>query len=210
MRDEFLYWKATGKIQPLRERRLICDDRIDLNELLSHFEKFSRAKYLSNDIETVYPKKESKLFPHPGFAIVIGLADSANFGVSFKLYRDSIEETKILWRAYDDIISQARIIGQNFINFDTYYQRAVGFDIMPKQVQDTLIRHHILWPELPHKLQFLTRQYTRQPFYKDEGKHWNIKHMKDLMHYNALDVTVTYEVFEAQEKEFNDRPHLRG
>jgi len=209
IKDEFNYWRATGKIQPLPERRLICHDNIDLCELLNHFERFSKAKYLSNDIETVYPKKDSKFYPHPGFAIVIGLADSRDFGVSFRLYRESLDECRILWRAYDNLISGATIIGQNFINFDTYYQRAIGFDIKPKQVEDTLIRHHILWPELSHKLQFMTRQYTRQPYYKDEGKHWNVKHMSSLMHYNALDATVTYEVFEGQEVEFNGRPHLR-
>jgi len=209
VRAELAYWKATGKMQPLKERRLVCHDNIDLRELLTYFERFSRAKYLSNDIETVYPKKDSTFYTHPGYAIVIGLADSTDFGVSFRLFRESSSENRILWRAYDDLISQATIIGQNFINFDSYHQQALGFSIPLQKIQDTLVRHHILWPELPHNLQFMTRQYTRQPYYKDEGKHWNIKHLNALMHYNALDVTVTYEVWEGQEQEFNERPHLR-
>lgn len=210
LRDELAYWKQTGTIKPLRERKLINDPDIDLGQLLTYFERFRGASYLSCDIETVYPRKDSAYYPFPGFAIVIGLADSPDFGVSFKLFRDSLSENKLLWTELDKVLAGASLIGQNFINFDAYFIKSTGFSLRLDKVQDTLIRHHILWPELSHKLQFLTRQYTRQPYYKDEGKHWSMKHLKSLMHYNALDVTVTYEVFEAQEEEFRDRPHLRG
>jgi len=100
-------------------------------------------------------------------------------------------------------------LGQNFFNFDLFRYEALGFDIPTKNCQDTLIRHHILWPELPHKLQFLTRQYTRQPYYKDEGKMWNMKDMRQLRRYNCLDVCVTMEVYLQQELEFNERPYLK-
>jgi len=210
MNDEFQYWKKAGCLQPLPQRTLIHHDNIELRDLLTHFDRFSRARFLSNDIETVYPKADSAFYPHPGYAIVIGLADSKDFGVSFRLFRDSPAENRILWRAYDEILHDANIIGQNFINFDLYYQQALGFSIRLQKVQDTMVRHQILWPELSHKLQFMTRQYTRQPYYKDEGKHWNAKHMSSLMHYNALDVTISFEVFEGQEEEFKDRPYLLG
>jgi hypothetical protein len=54
----------------------------------------------------------------------------------------------------------------------------------------------------------MTRQYTREPYYKDEGHGWSFKDMRKLKRYNALDVTVTYEVYLAQEQEFKERPHL--
>lgn len=209
LRDEHEYWKKTGTIQPLRSRRLLYSD-FDIGDILTHFERFSRAKYLSTDIETVYPKKNSAFYPHPGYAFVIGLADSADFGISFELFRESQSETRILWRALDDLLYGSNVLGQNFFNFDVYFLQALGFRIQLRKIQDTLLRHHILWPELPHKLQFLTRQYTRQPYYKDEGKHWSMKHLAALKKYNCLDVTVTYEVFEGQEEEFKDRLYLKG
>jgi hypothetical protein len=55
----------------------------------------------------------------------------------------------------------------------------------------------------------MTRQYTREPYYKDDGHHWSVKHMDKLRRYNCLDVCVTYEIWEAQEEEFRQKPHLR-
>jgi hypothetical protein len=98
------------------------------------------------------------------------------------------------------------LLGQNFFNYDALFHEMLGFRIRKDRIQDTLIRHHILWPELSHKLQFMTRQYTREPYYKDEGHGWTMKHLNSYRKYNCLDATVTYEIYQAQEEEFNDRP----
>lgn len=209
MKDEFDFWKAKGSLNPLPIRRLLYDN-FDLADLLKNLDTIANTGRVSTDIETIYPKAGSAYYPHPGYAIVLGMASSSNDGISFSLFRDSPYENRLLWRRIDDILSSVEIIGQNFINFDSYFLSATGFRVNIKRVQDTLIRHHILWPELSHKLQFMTRQYTREPYYKDEGKHWSMKHLGKLKRYNALDVTVTYEVFDAQEEEFKDRPHLKG
>jgi hypothetical protein len=55
----------------------------------------------------------------------------------------------------------------------------------------------------------MTRQYTREPYYKDEGHGWNIRHMDKYRRYNCLDACVTMEIYEAQEEEFNQRSQLR-
>lgn len=88
----------------------------------------------------------------------------------------------------------------------------MGFSFNLDNIFDTKLRHHILWPELPHKLQFLTKQYTRQPYYKDEGKNWSPRSKTktlELLRYGALDTVVTYEVFNGQEQEFLERPGLK-
>lgn len=209
MKSEFDYWRQNGALQPLRERKLIYGN-LDIGQLCSYIDGFRRARAVSTDIETVYCKADSPYYPHPGYAFVLGLADSPDFGISFELFRETPTENIILWRELDTLFSSAKIIGQNFINFDAYFLLSLGFDIKIQNVSDTLVNHHLLWPELSHKLQFLTRQYTRQPYYKDEGKHWSMKHLSSLKHYNALDVTVTYEVWEGQMEEFKDRPYLLG
>lgn len=210
LKGELDYWKKYQKLMPLPERTLVYGD-LEIGELVSYIESFksNSGKILSVDIETVYPKPGSAFLPHPGYPITVGLADSAVFGLSFSLFRDIPQENRILWRSLESLLKSARILGQNFFNFDALFFQSLGYEITLEKVQDTLIRHHILWPELSHKLQFMTRQYTREPYYKDEGHGWSIKNMNRLRRYNCLDVCVTMEIYEAQETEFAARLHLR-
>jgi hypothetical protein len=63
---------------------------------------------------------------------------------------------------------------------------------------------------MSHKLDFMIMQYTRLPYYKDEGKGWVLRDgMFKLKRYNCLDACGTLEVFEEQEAEFADQPALR-
>lgn len=208
LKDELDYWKQHKTLKPLPERKLVYGD-LELHSILQSFDRFKSAKLLSVDIETVYPREKSAFHPHPGYPVTVGLADSSSYGISFNLFRDSPRENNILWRALADLLKRVPCLGQNFFNFDALFFESLGFSIPLEKVQDTLLRHHILWPELSHKLQFMTRQYTREPFYKDEGHGWNIKHMDKLRRYNCLDVCVTYEIYEQQELEFQQRPHLK-
>ena len=58
---------------------------------------------------------------------------------------------------------------------------------------------------MEHSLQFQTLQYTREPYYKDEGKTFSPKNKTGLLKYGGKDVCVTYEIFLEQEKEFKIR-----
>jgi len=209
LREEYKYWKLHGTLNTLPQRVLHYHD-MDLDELLSYLDKFRNAKVLSNDVENPFYKSK-RYKPHPGYPFLLGLADSPDFGISFELFRSTPAENRKLWRTLDDVLYNAPVmVGQNFFNYDTMFEEMLGFRIRKDRIQDTLIRHHILWPELSHKLQFLTRQYTREPYYKDEGHGWSFKFLNKYRRYNALDATVTLEVYMGQEEEFNDRSHLRG
>jgi hypothetical protein len=208
VRDEYEFWKKTGNLKPLPERVLKFQD-MEMDELLSYLERFKSAQILSDDIENP-TYRSAKYSPHPGYPLLMGLADSATFGISFKLFRDKPSENRELWRRLDDLYYNVPILlGQNFFNYDALFHNMLGFRIRLDHVQDTLLRHHILWPELSHKLQFMTRQYTREPYYKDEGHGWHIKKMDRYRRYNCLDACVTREIYDAQEEEFNLRPQLR-
>jgi hypothetical protein len=211
VRSELEYYKIHSALEPLPQRNLVCDfDKPGgFTRLLDWLRRFKSAKILSVDIETVYPNKKSLYWPHPGYPITIGMANSSKEGISFRLFRENKTETSELWRVLNDLLCSSNILGQNFFDFDAPRLEKLGFSINYDNITDTLIRHHILWPELPHKLQFQTRQYTRQSYYKDDGHHWNLKDMEKLMRYNALDCCITYEIWEAQEKEFDERPYLR-
>lgn len=207
VRDEYEYWQKNGQLRELKKRTLVYGD-LELHSILQSIDKFKSAKLLSVDVETVYPRTGSAFLPHPGYPITVGLADASDYGISFNLFRNSPRENNILWRALDDLLKRVPCLGQNFFNFDALFFESLGFNIPLEKVQDTLLRHHILWPELSHKLQFMTRQYTREPYYKDEGHGWSVKYMDRLRRYNCLDVCCTYEIYEAQEQEFKERPHL--
>ena len=211
---ELEYFKQNGILQPLPQRKLQIDFE-SFDEQLHILDSFCDYKYISNDIETIYPRKGSAKNPsqfygkHPGYPITVGLAPSKDFGISIDLFREKPSENIELWRKLDKLFKNTIQIGQNFFNFDLNFYEMLGFRFRVSEIQDTMIRHHVLWPELPHKLQHLTRQYTREAYYKDEGHGWSMKDMRKLKTYNCKDVCITYEVFEEQEKEFDERPHLR-
>lgn len=210
-KSELDFYRKNGYLEPLPERKLIYDfdEPGGFQRLLEYLDEYKKANLLSVDIESIYTLKSSKYWPHPGVPITVGMAASSKEGISFRLFRESKTETMLLWRRLDDVLSNTSILGQNFFDFDCTRLNSLGFSIPYSSISDTLIRHHILWPELPHKLQFQTRQYTREPYYKDEGKQWSLKDLKSLMRYNCLDVCVTMEIFEKQEEEFNERSYLR-
>jgi len=206
---ELDYIKTNGSLQEL-PKRILRTEWPDFDDLLDHIDNMQSEEYISNDIETIYPKAGEPMYGKtPGLPVVAALATSPYYAISFDFFRESDCETKELWKHLDTLFRNTKAIGQNFISFDQFYYEYLGFTYEGQQIEDTLIRHHVLWPELPHKLQFMCRQYTREPYYKDEGQGWSVKNMTNLKRYNALDAAVTYEVFLGQEEEFKERPHLR-
>lgn len=206
-KHEVEYAKSNGCMQPLPIRNLVtrysCFD-----ELLFIIDNMAQHQKVSNDIETYYPKKDSKYYGQTaGVPAIISLATSKDYSISFDLFRETVPETRELWRHLDSLFRNTTTIGQNFFNFDLFFYEALGFAF--NKIDDTLIRHHVLWPELPHSLGYMTRQYTREPYYKDEGQEVNRKDENSWKRYNAMDSAITFEVWEGQESEFADRPHLR-
>lgn len=210
VRDELLYWQTNGTLQPLPERKLDTD--LPLHTLLYKIRSWIDSpdiKYISVDIETVYPKEKSQFFGHPGMPVTISIAISSYYAVSFSLFQETTPETVKLWKVISELMQVKKVIGQNFFQFDQWHFELLGLAGDRLNLIDTMFRHAILWPELPHTLAFMTRQYTRQPYYKSMAHGWSIKNLEKLKLYNALDTTVTYEIFERQEEEFDQRPHLR-
>jgi hypothetical protein len=216
--DELKYFTRNGSLQGLSSYNFCVEP--SFAELKDYFfDKLFKSKTLcAGDIETIghQIRKKSlkklnrpKLFGHPGMPYVMGLANSPTEAVSFSFWDYKIEELVLLWRWLDALLSSVSLIGQNFLNFDLIWLEALGFTLNKEKIQDTYIRQHILWPELQRSLQFMVKQYTRIPYYKDEGKHWSPKQKKTYMKYNALDCVATYQVYLKQEEEFQERPHLK-
>src|ERR1700742_4329170 len=154
VKEEWEFWRDNGVLQPLPVRNLVTEPHYD--ELMSYLYriwydfKCGLVTYISVDIETIRPKTKSfyhKLH-HPGYPYTISIATSPYNGISFSLWDyDSLQLIKI-WRELDKLLAEIPIIGQNFISFDAHYLEALGFRPNLGKVQDTQIRHHILWPGL--------------------------------------------------------------
>jgi len=205
--EEHAYWRQHGLLQPLPDRKLIAepaaDDAIDyLRGVLSSPDE----TLVSIDIENIgvyrgkYKTKQRNRIPY-----VIGFATDPMLGVSIGLGEYEPEKTVAVWTLINEILRRKRQVGQNYYTHDLPWLQYIGFSPSVSLCDDTLVRHHTLWPELSHKLEFQTFQYTREPYYKDEGKNWTVKERAKMKRYNCKDVCVTLECYLAQEREFSAR-----
>lgn len=193
--EEWQYLAANGTLKSLPSRGIITNPDFDC---ASNFLQrcIDSSAPISVDIELLKRK-----VPY-----TISFALSPLEAVSLSFWNYPTDQLTRLWRQMDEIFRNKQQIGQNYTTFDCHWLRALGFSVNLSLCHDTLIRHHVLWPELPHRLQFQTMQYTREPYYKEEGKGWSLKEGLDrLMKYNCKDTLVTYEIYNEQEKEFVDR-----
>jgi len=193
--EELSYFKKNKRLNPLPVRELIVNPTFGV---ASDYLRLCIASpnAISIDIELLKRKVP--------YTISFSQSPTSAISISFWNYR--IPELIYLWRQMDEIFSTKRQIGQNYTSFDCHWLRAMGFNVNLSLVEDTLILHHILWPGFRHKLEFLGMQYTRQPFWKWEGKGWSLRDGLDqLMRYNALDAACTYEIYLRMMEELRER-----
>lgn len=205
--EEFNHWRQHGTLRPLPERRLIADppadDAIDFLRMIL---ATSQATPVSIDIENIGVYKGKYATPQRGrVPYVIGFSIDPSTGISIGLAEYDIAKAMAIWSLINTVLRTKKQIGQNYYTHDLPWLQFIGFDTNAQLCDDTLVRHHVLWPELSHKLDFQTFQYTREPYYKEEGKNWSVKDRQIMKRYNCKDVCVTLEIYQQQEKEFAQR-----
>lgn len=195
IKEEFDYWKVHKILQPLPSRQLLFEPSYeDAVEYLIHC---LAAKFVSVDLELL-----ARRVP-----FVFGFSYDPSHALSLEMLNANWtpQQLRKIWRLTDEILKSKQIVGQNYTEFDANWIDCLGFNPGIDKCHDTRVRHHVLWPELPHSLQFMTIQYTRQPYYKDEGRGWHLgRNLGQLKRYNCLDASVTLEIFHEQEKEFEE------
>lgn len=195
-KEEFDFFKANSKLNPLPERQLIIQPSYE-----------TAAEYLVRCLHSEAPISiDIELLRRQiPYTIAFALSPFSAISICFGDYNDDWQRQAI-WSQMDQILRRKYQIGQNYISFDCVWLDWMGFRPTLSYIHDTLVLHHVLWPEFEHKLQFLTFQYTREPFYKDEGRLWKPKDgIGPLMRYNALDAAVTYEAFLRMSEELEER-----
>lgn len=148
---------------------------------------------------------------------VLGAGCSPNEAISVPLSRVGSstfwppEEECAIWKAWTSLLENQKVrkIAQN-----AAYEwiKSWLYGIYPTNLGiDTMHAHHCLYPDFGgindewqrgkrdidnpgHGLALICSQYTDQPFYKDEGRHWTPELGEyKFWEYNGTDVMVTYE-----------------
>lgn len=175
----------------LPERKFV----IDPDDHEYWIEYLTNAEYNACDIEAV--KGSTKI-------LCIGFSPSPDLCVCFPHREDG--------RTRDTITRILAGRQRKVFHFGTYDVTVLtlnGYDVR-NYTDDTIIQAHVLAPELPRDLAYLTSIETREPYYKEEGrknipgdiKGWSAKRSKeDLYVYNCRDCCVTYEIHQAQMRE---------
>lgn len=180
-------------------------------ELEDAVKKFENSEFLSVDIESV--KNSTRL-------LCVGFAKSKTEALC--IAPNSMQAEAAIRRL---LLCEAKKIFHNGGAFDVEMLHINGYTVKNFH-HDTMIGQRVQWPELPSSLAYLTSLYTREPYYKTEGrsnipgdddesgadndtKSWSEKFDKDkLAIYNCKDVCVTYEIWEAQRLEIAaDKSH---
>lgn len=141
--------------------------------------------------------------------VCIGFAFRKNHAISIPLLQHigkhtittmGKQELADCWREVDRELRRCGVIGQNF-KYDEFKLNLIGLQT-PKVKSDIIIKTRIIFPELPKKSLAMTASiWTRQPFYKDEGKEFKLgkQPIEQFLKYNGMDCCVTKEIDEEQE-----------
>lgn len=176
-------------------------------EVEKFLEQYSDRKLVAADIEvySAYPTLLGLAFSRT-HAISIPLISieswSGYHGKDYSLPRHEI--ARIIEVLSNFFASNVGVIGQNFKFDQEKLERPMGFKI--NLVSDIMFKMSVIYPEFPKNLGFMTSVFTRQPYYKDEGKEFNPKRDNpiDFMRYNAKDCLVTKEIDEELEVTLNE------
>ena len=175
------------------------------NDCMQYIEKCKNADMVGFDIE-VSNEEVSCI----SFAASAGDVISIPFTKSKQEYFRIDQEMEI-WRAITDILENESIlkVGQNVIFDSTFLFRKLGIRTRP--CHDTMVAMGIMFPEFPKGLDFITSIYTKEKYYKDEGK-YRIKYGggTDLSFwmYNAKDSIVLMQAFPNMYKDLETQGNI--
>lgn len=203
--DEMAVWSEDFK----KAKRLAVDgyerprENFVLEPTLDEFIAWSddvieRSATLACDIETTgFNGEIANVF-------VVGFATDAETAFSVPMLCEDgksywrPEERRIVVARLNDIFAACPLIFQNAA-FDVNFLRDNGYTIdMSCVADDTMLVHHAVDPEQPHRLDYITSIYGVTPYWKDDlkGRMGTLAEMPQLMlrRYNLRDCIVLWQV----------------
>ena len=144
-----------------KQRGFLCVPET-INELVAWYTTWVEpAPYVICDIET-----ENDTITEVGFAV----SDERAICIPFfarpnKNYWKTLEEEKQAWEIVRLICETKKLVGQNFAYDMKWLWQKMGIRC-PGFVNDTMLLHHSLQPEMEKGLAFLASAYTDRPAWK--------------------------------------------
>jgi uracil-DNA glycosylase family 4 len=176
-------------------RQLQREIKLPLGGLVAstYFDEILQADIVACDIESVRNSKQI-------LCISFAVSPTLSYVFNWEDYAEREYAEKILTNP------GIRKVFQYGCGFDINMLWENGADVQ-SYTDDTMVAQHILNPELPRGLDFLTSIYTDMPYYKQEGrgeipdniKAWSDKaDRKGLYVYNGKDTLATFEIWQKQ------------
>ena len=186
-----------------------------LTQTLEYLQLCNMQEWIAFDIETIWwSEKKMGFISHISFAF----SESEAISIPFichggQPYWGEVEES-LVWTSVATLLENRNVkkIGQN-VSFDTFYLWTFGVFPYPVVI-DTMLLHHCLYPDFGgteditfegikkkkslinpgHSLRLLTSLYTRSPYYKSDGRVYDLQQGDEkFQRYNAMDSMVTFE-----------------
>lgn len=133
-----------------------------------------------------------------GQVFCIGFSKDEDTAMVVNLDRP-IPDRTIMWQICAEFLDDPTktVIGQNFI-YDMNMMWRLNHIRVSAKIHDTMIAHHIMYPDFEKSLQFLTSMYTTVPYYKDEGGFWKtgVGDRSSFLYYNGKDCIATFKVWQ--------------
>lgn len=176
-------------------------------EDIRNFRKLYRGlNIVSSDIETAkgacIPTCTGFAFNrHHGMSIPL-------LNVGYGMHTPDTEQVRMI-KAVQEIYGEEdlKIIGANWKFDKKKLYKPFAFNVRASTYWDVGMANHILYPEFPKSVEFLTSTWTEEPFYKNELKEFDPEKedFKTILLYNAKDVCVPFEIYERQKEEMDER-----
>jgi DNA polymerase len=148
--------------------------------------------------------------------VCIGFAFTRQHAISIPLLRKigphyvtdmGDNEMDDIYKIVYEKLATLKLVGHN-LKYDEFKLTLMGFGDRKFRTMnvysDTLIKTRVIFPEMPKKrLNDVSSLWTREPYYKEEGKEFKLGKFKpeQLLLYNAKDCAVEIEVDEEQEND---------
>jgi uracil-DNA glycosylase family 4 len=140
----------------------------------------------------------------------ISFSISPNWAISVPIqYKWTADEEAEIWRWINKILSCEEIskCNQNIL-FDAWVLAVKNHILVKGRLDDPMVANHLIYPDFPKSLEFLTSIHTDHPYYKDDGKVWLKGLSKDdeqFYIYSCLDSMISLECMEKLNRELDEK-----
>jgi len=132
--------------------------------------------------------------------IALSISPAKIISIPFVIHNEyfPIEQEREVWKRIARILEDPTQthVGQN-MSFDAWFLY-LRYGIRVSNIEDTMVAQKIVNPDFPMGLDYITRIYTKEPYYKDEGKKsggFMGGGNRQFWLYNARDAAVTHEAY---------------